>query len=151
MNIIGQKRYTMIYCKGFDFVTYDILMYWTDVKKLLPMRNYPGWEWFHWTFLDKPHFHQWSGGEWKWPITELVDDTKTGGNCKQRCSHSQQLRSQTKCTLIYVHSCTTTSQIQDYIYKSDALDKDLWVVRAMQLPMHSQDDATGTSKVILRC
>lgn len=96
----------MIYCKGSDFVTYDILMYWTDVKNLLPMRNYPGWEWFHWTFIDigtKPHFNQWSGDKWKWPIRELVDDTKTDRNCKKRCSHSQPLRSQTKCINIPAH------------------------------------------------
>lgn len=57
------------------------------VKKLLPMRNYAGWEWFCWTFIDigtNPHYSQWSGGEWKWPITELLDDTKTSGNYKQQ-------------------------------------------------------------------
>lgn len=56
---------------------------------------------FHWTLAGigtKPHLSQCFGGEWKWPMTELMDDTKTDGNCEQRCSHSEQLRFQRKGT-----------------------------------------------------
>lgn len=80
--------------------------------------------WFHLILAGvgtKPHLSQCFGSEWKWLMTELTDDAKTDGNCKQRCSHLEQLRSQTKGTY-YVATCTVM-QLPSKWRKSSTFNK----------------------------